>query len=161
MVCHIGLTIEIKSYIFDLSTVIFIKVVNLALDINELSFSLTASSKMEIHVVAINSFGTNTRLSILIVVVPVALFILRKMSALRSKVLKITRNEFTNPIIIKFIDIWKFSHNIVCRNIQSFISSNGTIIVEVIVIEKSVHDHISIILEIVLITIDGLPSFDW
>ena len=116
---------------------------------------------MEIHLIAINSYGTNSRKSILIVVVPVALFILRKMSALRSKVLKITRNEFTNPIIIKFIDIWKFSHNIVCRNIQSFISSNGTIIVEVIVIEKSVHDHISIILEIVLITIDGLPSFDW
>jgi len=116
---------------------------------------------MEIHVIAINSFGTNTRLSILIVVVPVALFILRKMSALRSKVLKITRNEFTNPIIIKFIDIWKFSHNIVRRNIQSSISSNSSIIVEVIVIEKSVHDHVSIILEKVPITIDGLPSCDW
>ena len=116
---------------------------------------------MEIHVVAINSFGTNTRLSILIVVVPVALFILRKMSALRSKVLKITRDVFSDTIIVKFIDIWKFSHNIVCRNIQPYISSDGTITVEVIVVEKSVHDHISIILEIVLITIDGLPSCDW
>ena len=96
-----------------------------------------------------------------IIVTPVPIFTLDKISALRSKVLKITRNEFTNPIIIKFIDIWKFSQNIVSWNIQSYISSDGTITVEVIVVEKSVYDHISIILEIVLITIDGLPSCDW
>ena len=117
---------------------------------------------MKIHVVAINSCRANDRKSKFIIVTPVPIFILDKISSsLRVKILKITRNEFTNPIIIKFIDIWKFSHNIVRRNIQSSISSNSSIIVEVIVIEKSVHDHISIILEKVLITIDGLPSCDW
>ena len=44
LVCHIGLTIEIKSCIFNLSTVIFIKIVNLAIDVNELSLSLAMSS---------------------------------------------------------------------------------------------------------------------
>ena len=44
LVCHIGLTIEIKSCIFDFSTVIFIKIVNPSIDINELSLSLSMSS---------------------------------------------------------------------------------------------------------------------